>query len=179
VQPYLQKCTRNRRPIKGEWNECVLRLSANYFFVKVYKCELPCGKHSDGFVRNATSKRMLKATTNSGDYAVATLQRQRKLKQYFVHRLVLFAFIGEPSEPDMSCDHINGVKDDNRLINLRWATAQEQMANRARVLSISGTSVLQVSIDGVLIQRFDSKSAASRALGVKRETISQWITTQK
>lgn len=39
-----------------------------------------------------------------------------------VHRWVMYAFHGESV---LQVDHINGIKDDNRLINLRYATPRE------------------------------------------------------
>ena len=38
-----------------------------------------------------------------------------------VHRLVLETFVG-PCPPDCEACHSNGIKDDNRLENLRWDT---------------------------------------------------------
>lgn len=40
----------------------------------------------------------------------------------YVHRLVLLAFRGEPSDPVMQGCHRNGIRTDNRLDNLRWDT---------------------------------------------------------
>lgn len=45
-----------------------------------------------------------------------------------VHRLVAETFIPNP-ENKPTVDHINRVKDDNRVLNLRWATYSEQMEN--------------------------------------------------
>jgi hypothetical protein len=53
-----------------------------------------------------------------------------------LHRLVLDAFIGP--ENGKCCDHINGVRDDNKLENLRWATAKENNANRTVCIAKSG-----------------------------------------
>lgn len=55
-----------------------------------------------------------------------------------IHRLVLDAFIGP--EKDKCCDHINGVRDDNRLGNLRWATVKENNNNRTVCIAESGHS---------------------------------------
>ncbi len=49
---------------------------------------------------------------------------------YSVHRLVLETFVG-PCPEGKTCDHKNRVRDDNRIENLRWATASEQGFNSA------------------------------------------------
>lgn len=46
-----------------------------------------------------------------------------------VHRMVLEAFVGPCPEGMESC-HNNGVRDDNRIGNLRWGTVQENAADR-------------------------------------------------
>lgn len=46
-----------------------------------------------------------------------------------VHRLVAQAFIENPDNKS-EVDHINRVKEDNRVENLRWATRNEQLENR-------------------------------------------------
>jgi len=49
--------------------------------------------------------------------------------QYQIHRLIAEAFIPNPlNKPTV--DHINRVRNDNRVCNLRWATYKEQNENR-------------------------------------------------
>lgn len=46
-----------------------------------------------------------------------------------VHRLVACAFLGEPPFETATVDHINRIRHDNRVENLRWATKSEQVKN--------------------------------------------------
>lgn len=67
--------------------------------------------------------------------------RLRKSKrQVLVHRLVAEAFVSNP-EGKPTVDHINRIRDDNRVENLRWATVAEQRSNSASVLFRKAFSV--------------------------------------
>ena len=55
-------------------------------------------------------------------------------KAYMVHRLVLETFVGECPE-GFTVDHINRIRDDNRLKNLRYADKQTQADNRSTVIN--------------------------------------------
>lgn len=54
-------------------------------------------------------------------------------KRYRVHRIVAEAFIPNP-ENKPTVDHINRVRTDNRVCNLRWSTPKEQVENSSQVL---------------------------------------------
>ena len=54
------------------------------------------------------------------------LRRDGVVRSFYVHTLVLEAFVG-PRPPEMEGCHWNDIPDDNRLSNLRWAT---RSANR-------------------------------------------------
>lgn len=56
-------------------------------------------------------------------------------KSYKAHRLAWLYMHGEL--PDKSIDHINGLKTDNRIANLRLATNAQQKQNRPRNLNNS------------------------------------------
>lgn len=56
---------------------------------------------------------------------------------YKTHRLVLQSFDPQPNYDELTVDHINGIRSDNRLENLRWATNEQNtfamLANRAEL----------------------------------------------
>ena len=59
-------------------------------------------------------------------------------KPYKVHRIIWCMVTG--SWPKEQIDHINGIKNDNRLINLREVSAKENSYNRAKgTRNTSGT----------------------------------------
>ena len=57
-------------------------------------------------------------------------------KQYYQHRLVWLYVYGE--WPSKSIDHINGIRDDNRIENLRLASLSENQQNRGRTRKKQG-----------------------------------------
>lgn len=72
--------------------------------------------------------KVLKNIERSNGYLGVRLTKNGKTKAFKVHRLVAEAFI--PNPEDKPCvDHINTIKNDNRVENLRWATHKENMNN--------------------------------------------------
>lgn len=106
---------------------------------------------------------------NSKGYLRTTLSKNNKGKHYSVHRLVAEAFIPNPN--NLPCiDHINTIRDDNRVENLRWCTAEENMANpiskkrwiEARIIY---PPVIQLDENKKPIKSFNSCRAAAEELG--------------
>jgi hypothetical protein len=67
-------------------------------------------------------------TCKSMGYVRIALRNNGKQKKFQVHRLLALHFIeNDDPENKIYIDHINGVRDDNRLENLRWVTHKENM----------------------------------------------------
>ena len=75
---------------------------------------------------------ILTPTTDKKGYSVVVLSNNGKDRKHMkVHRLVACAFI-ENKERKPQVDHINRIKSDNRVDNLRWVTNSENQYNSVR-----------------------------------------------
>ena len=87
--------------------------------------------YPDGRVWSKNVKRYLKAVCNSNGYLQVVLYKDRIPKQHKIHRLVALHFIENP-ENKICVDHENGIRTDNRVENLSWATYSENSQNRGK-----------------------------------------------
>jgi hypothetical protein len=75
----------------------------------------------------------------SRGYLRCVFYKNRFRSQFFSHRVVAIAFIPNPKDkPEVN--HINGIKDDNNVTNLEWATRSENMQHAVRMGLHKGTS---------------------------------------
>lgn len=81
-----------------------------------------------GQVKNLNTKKFLKGT-NLHSYIYVNLIVGKKRKNRAVHQLVAQAFLPNPNNYTI-VDHINGDRQDNRVENLRWASALENANNK-------------------------------------------------
>jgi hypothetical protein len=86
-------------------------------------------------VINRKTKRVMKGYPNEKGYirfrlVTAGTSGTRKNVRRAKLLLTLFGETARPS-PSHTCDHINRIRDDDRLSNLRWLSVSEQNTNRA------------------------------------------------
>jgi len=81
-----------------------------------------------GRIKGLKRGKILANKNMENGYIQALLYKNGVRNYYKVHRLVLQAF--QPTEEDLVCDHENHIRNDNRLVNLRWATSSQN--NRYR-----------------------------------------------
>lgn len=75
--------------------------------------------------------RILRLRLNHGYHRVGLVGEDGKQQWLRVHRLVLEAFVG-PCPEGHEGAHRDGIKLNNRLCNLRWATPKENAMDRQR-----------------------------------------------
>ena len=127
--------------------------------------------YSDGKVFSKNGKfhknkeRFLKEHFN-GRYYFYVLSKDGKRKNYLTHRLIAEHYI--PNPDNKPCvDHINRIKTDNRIENLRWVTHKENSKNYGCFkTNISGHRNISwspernkwmVNIKGKKVKRFSNK----------------------
>jgi hypothetical protein len=73
-------------------------------------------------------ERILKPSITNKGYYIIVLYKDNIRDCKTIHRLVIRTFIGEPKSDEI-CDHINRIKTDNRIENLRWVTKSKNNLN--------------------------------------------------
>lgn len=116
---------------------------------------------------------LLSAHHHSGGYLVVDLRIANVRKTSYVHRMVLEAFVG-PCPPEMECRHLNGIRDDARLVNLAWGTRQEQAEDKLRhgtqPLGELHWNVKLTDVDVVRIRTLAANGVSCKVIGLAFDT---------
>ena len=87
----------------------------------------------NGVVWSMKTNKAIKHHNHPEGYIQVCLCKDGKGKTFLLHRLLGKHFIPNPDNKP-TIDHINRIKTDNRLKNLRWATQSEQNQNQSEKL---------------------------------------------
>lgn len=116
-----------------------------------------------GNVKNLKTNRILGGGYSNDGYKYVIL----KGKYYTVHRLVALAFLDNPNNlPEV--DHLDEIKDNNDVSNLRWASKSENVRHSSHKYSFK---IKQIDKDGNLIKVWDSSMQIKRELGYNNGAI--------
>lgn len=135
----------------------------------------------DGRVYSTYSKRLLKPGVHKDGYLNVELWKNRKPKVFYIHRLVMENFgKGIPKE---TVNHIDGVKTNNHISNLEWATRLENNVHSIKTglrPSPKNNSKLSKPVEkrdseGNLVKVYPSVSQAGRETGVSPSDIIKGI----
>lgn len=130
--------------------------------------------------RRSHKKVEKKQITDRDGYNNIQLHNNTFRKQFRVHRLVALAFIPNP-ENKTEIDHINTIKSDNRLENLRLVTGEENNLNPLTQLNRKinrgdkRKKVNKYSLNGDYITTYDSVSEAAKSVGCVCGNFSSYI----
>lgn len=121
-----------------------------------------------GNMCNTNHANKIAGTVTSRGYVAL---RFGKIK-YLAHRIIWKWYYGE--DPKFLIDHINGIKDDNRICNLREATILENNRNMTRVNSKNTSGHIGVHYD----KKIDKWVVKIRVAG-ERKHIGAYLTKEE
>lgn len=129
------------------------------------------------FARNSTRGGVLKQVDRGVGYYKVTLCKGGKTKQFNVHSIIAAVFLPNPNNYKY-VDHIDENRKNNRIDNLQWCTAKQNLYFRdgvyRRAITRRGKDkrvISQYSLAGKKIKEFKTLHEAAKAVNGQAQNI--------
>lgn len=128
-------------------------------------------------------ERIMKQTSQKQGYLIINLSKRKKHYTKLVHRLVAQAFLDNYSN-DLEVNHVNGIKNDNRVENLEMCTRLENQrhAEKNNLIkrkygkdNISSKPIIEYDENMNYINEYDSITIAGKENNISMKHISYCI----
>ena len=122
---------------------------------------------TEGRIRKNSTRKILSASRKPSGYMQINLcTNDGRRKKEYVHRLVALTFL--PNDDHLpEVNHIDGVRDNNALVNLEWVTHRENMDK-----STWAKQIIVCRKNGDMVGAFDKIQDACSALGLTDSNVS-------
>ena len=95
---------------------------------------------------------------NDKGYYRCNLKKDGKRYDFTIHRLVAIAFLDKAENKEI-INHINGIKSDNRIENLEWCTASENVIHAVKERLIK-TKLTDIQVLEILNSNLSNRKLA-------------------
>lgn len=133
----------------------------------------------DGSIFSLKSRKKLKPQDNGNGYKKVSFRKNGKTLQKYVHRVVMECF-SYSDIPGLEVDHIDRIKSNNNVDNLRWVTPSQNQSEMVgnRYSSPRKCRTYSEEEKYQALKMFNNGwrvVTVSKRLGIPRQTVSTWI----
>lgn len=125
-----------------------------------------------GRIKNQHGRKNSSRARKDGYIRVGIMRDDGTEYKEYVHRLVALHFISNNDPVNKNqVDHINRVRNDNHVINLRWVNQTENNYNQTKHKQRKTKKVAQYDLEGNLIKIWNSTKEASETLKIANRSV--------